>query len=285
MEGNAIVSAVPFQLQDVNTLKVQKELQSALWQYKVVSDFVYAVAHQNRDHSICTHQGFLAEVNKLKGVSDNIWKAMDNSHDHLSRADALQQASSAINNISINLTTFTQTEGLRTGDVPFDLLEVLPLGWKHPDWNLSQGGRMATVEAKCLSFMPTWVDNADSAPQPSRCSLLFKSHRLFYLIVAVLYLAVFLSFAVLAGNPEAFNTAVTANRPGGFGKPFLKVPPQYNFGQSQLQSMAIPIVYGIMHSALLSLGLMPIPMCKGRRAFEIIRSFFGVCRCPDDFYL
>ena len=246
---------------------MQKELQSAIWQYKIISDYIYAVVNQNRGKTICQHQGFLAEVKQLQSVANNIWKAMDNTKDHVTRTEFLRKAFGTVDKVVINMSTYAQTEGLRSGDVPFKLQEVLPLGWKHHDWNLTTGSKMATVEARCLSFMPTWVDKADQSRRLRccRCRTLLKNHRVFYFVVAALYLSVFLSFAMSAGNPSAFTAAATSNRPGGYGKPFLNVPPQYKFEESLAQSVGIPTVYGVMHCALLSLGLMPIPMCKGNR--------------------
>ena len=70
---------------------------------------------------------------------------------------------------------------------------------------------------------------------------------------------------------------VTIGRPGGFGKPFFGVPPQYDFAQSGAQNVAIPIVYGIMHNVLFMLGLLPLPFCRGlirdlSRAFPSLRT-------------
>lgn len=55
---------------------------------------------------------------------------------------------------------------------------------------------------------------------------------------------------------------------GLFGT-FLPVPPQYCIDCFQdgsgveIQRILVPLLYGVMHTAMLSLCLMPIPLCKG----------------------
>jgi hypothetical protein len=45
------------------------------------------------------------------------------------------------------------------------------------------------------------------------------------------------------------------------GHTCLQLPPQYNFDASRAQATVIPLVYGLMHSALFCLALLPLPMC------------------------
>ena len=45
------------------------------------------------------------------------------------------------------------------------------------------------------------------------------------------------------------------------GSVCLQLPPQYNFTAEPTQKSNIPVVYGVMHAALLCLVLMPLPLC------------------------
>ena len=50
---------------------------------------------------------------------------------------------------------------------------------------------------------------------------------------------------------------------GGFGVTFFGVPPQYNLATNPRQQVGVPIIYGFMHCALFSLGLLPLTMARG----------------------
>ena len=68
--------------------------------------------------------------------------------------------------------------------------------------------------------------------------------------------------------PAMLTRARSASRARHTGT-FLPVPPQYCIdclpgGDGvPIQRVLVPLVYAVMHTALLSLGLLPIPMCRG----------------------
>mmetsp|Transcript_7628 Transcript_7628/g.22533 ORF Transcript_7628/g.22533 Transcript_7628/m.22533 type:complete len:1268 (+) Transcript_7628:318-4121(+) len=86
-----------------------------------------------------------------------------------------------------------------------------------------------------------------------------RRHPIFYAVVAALYIAVMIPFLMGINQPTWR---------GMFGT-FLPVPPQYCIdclpgGEGvEIQRALVPIVYAIMHTAMLSLCLLPIPLCRG----------------------
>lgn len=96
-----------------------------------------------------------------------------------------------------------------------------------------------------------------------------RRHPVFYTLVAAVYIAVFAPFAAGVGK----------NSWGGLWGTFLAIPPQYCIDCFEdgsgvtIQRILVPLIYGVMHTAMLSLGLMPIPLCKG-----LLRDFTNAAR-------
>ena len=106
------------------------------------------------------------------------------------------------------------------------------------------------------------------------------AHPIFYVAFFALYASYVGAFVVQSGNPTAiFTTASSevafgaqiglltpANATGGSpwlpdGKTCLPLPQYYSLHDDDTQRRNIPIVYGLMHGALLSLTLMPLTLC------------------------
>eukprot|EP00038_Savillea_parva_P028434 m.65060 g.65060 ORF g.65060 m.65060 type:complete len:1150 (-) comp8265_c0_seq1:59-3508(-) len=82
-------------------------------------------------------------------------------------------------------------------------------------------------------------------------------HKTFYACLVLLYIGVMAPFFA------------SINQGYFLGYTFLPLPPQYcldclpDGDGVPIQKVMIPMVFGIMHTALLSLGLLPIPLCRG----------------------
>eukprot|EP00041_Stephanoeca_diplocostata_P037456 m.1419500 g.1419500 ORF g.1419500 m.1419500 type:complete len:912 (-) comp25040_c1_seq2:1340-4075(-) len=85
-----------------------------------------------------------------------------------------------------------------------------------------------------------------------------RHYPLFYAVLFGLYISIFLTFAVKA--PVANNRGIET---GGYFGSFLPVPPQYDVDNVPIQRSLLPVIYGVMHTALFSLGLLPVAMCRG----------------------
>jgi len=91
-----------------------------------------------------------------------------------------------------------------------------------------------------------------------------RANPKFYAALLCSYLAIFIPFALKSGAGVRKEDNVPEIQDGGvFGSTFLELPPQYDFEKSKLQSQGIPFLYGVMHCALFSLGLLPLAMCRG----------------------
>lgn len=90
-----------------------------------------------------------------------------------------------------------------------------------------------------------------------------RANAKFYAVLFASYVAIFLTFAVKSGAGVRPEDNVPDIQSGGLGGTFLELPPQYDFEKSALQSKGVPFLYGIMHTALYSLGLLPLAMCRG----------------------
>jgi len=91
-----------------------------------------------------------------------------------------------------------------------------------------------------------------------------RRHKAFYFLLVLVYLSVMMPFLVSVGQGKMR------------GFTFLPLPPQYCFdclegGEGvEIQIYLIPFVFAVMHTALLSLGLLPIPLCRG-----LLRDFWN----------
>jgi hypothetical protein len=105
-----------------------------------------------------------------------------------------------------------------------------------------------------------------------------RTHPLWYFLFWTGWLTYLLAMWVQAGNPQTIrasaSTSISFGAQLGFlpngtlgGPPWfpghtcLQLPPQYDFDNSVAQAAVIPLVYGLMHSALFCLALLPLPMC------------------------
>merc|ERR1719378_1221023 len=87
--------------------------------------------------------------------------------------------------------------------------------------------------------------------------------KCFYLTIEALLLIALLGFLVQIGVMKNADFTGVLDSPGGIGKPFLGTPPQYDFENREIQRLTIPFTFGFMHMALVMLGLIPIPICRG----------------------
>eukprot|EP00035_Acanthoeca_spectabilis_P008108 m.148590 g.148590 ORF g.148590 m.148590 type:complete len:1059 (+) comp14216_c0_seq2:141-3317(+) len=144
----------------------------------------------------------------------------------------------------------------------------LDAGWDHRgasrsviEENLTE--HMSFAEMRQAGFLPPLPEMNSVQSVRQRILRWFPSqihrHPRFYAAIAVLYCAVLAPFVMGVGK---------SSWRGLFGT-FLPVPPQYCIDCFQdgsgveIQRILVPLLYGVMHTAMLSLCLMPIPLCKG----------------------
>jgi hypothetical protein len=124
---------------------------------------------------------------------------------------------------------------------------------------------MSKIERKALGLVPTFHDMPQILDKKGMSPYLVTilRYKCFYFCIEAFLLAALISMLVQVGTPN--NTAFIGvmDSSGGFGKPFLGVPPQYNFQLNRGQAYAIPFVFGFMHMAGVMMGLVPLPICRG----------------------
>ena len=138
--------------------------------------------------------------------------------------------------------------------------------------------RLARLEKKTLGLMPVFHD-LPAANSQATYGLWnsIKHYKCFYGTYLALMLLAFIPFLVKIGEDDNDTFAVDENRPGGIGKPFLGVPPQYRLDLHEEQRIGVPFIFGVMHMALVSLGFLAIPMARGMWR-DIVHVFPGVKR-------
>lgn len=114
-----------------------------------------------------------------------------------------------------------------------------------------------------LSVMPAFPSVGNTAKSKPRWFARFRRHPGFYSTYWVLAIAIFVSFLARINTSNEAMNAPGRFRPSGFGKTFLKVPPQYDIAENTLQGIFVPIIYGFMHNALFGLGLLPLLITRG----------------------
>eukprot|EP00035_Acanthoeca_spectabilis_P001238 m.78682 g.78682 ORF g.78682 m.78682 type:complete len:661 (-) comp10733_c0_seq2:1428-3410(-) len=86
-----------------------------------------------------------------------------------------------------------------------------------------------------------------------------RRRPIFYFALTALYIAVLAPFVHGVGKSSW----------GGLFGTFFPIPPQYcidcfdDGGGVEIQRIIVPLLFGVMHTAMLSLCLMPLPLCKG----------------------
>eukprot|EP00051_Salpingoeca_urceolata_P022086 m.354083 g.354083 ORF g.354083 m.354083 type:complete len:1300 (+) comp19908_c0_seq6:183-4082(+) len=94
-------------------------------------------------------------------------------------------------------------------------------------------------QGRVSQFLRRWIPKA------------FQAYPYFYLVFFTFYFAIFFSFVPsINGNDIHRQT-------------FLSLPPQYNFEKVRIQRIFVPIIYGIMHTVLYCLGVLPSAMTRG----------------------
>jgi len=196
----------------------------------------------------------------LGDVATGLWYALDSRNG----VDSCRKELSATIE---QLKEIVQYFDLPSPDRDVSVGEILSKGYDDPEWG-TDGARMRHLETRVLAMKPTFaanMDAGDDARKPSIRERWFgrvRRYKLFYGTFWVFMFAIFLSFAI---KIDSKNNLELQGGPalGGFGVTFLPVPPQYTIGVSDRQTIIIPLVYGVMHTALFCLGLLPIPMCRG----------------------
>eukprot|EP00041_Stephanoeca_diplocostata_P035658 m.1265825 g.1265825 ORF g.1265825 m.1265825 type:complete len:1213 (-) comp24738_c0_seq3:4981-8619(-) len=97
----------------------------------------------------------------------------------------------------------------------------------------------------------------------------------FFTVLFIIYMWKFFLFI------SVINTNEGNLEQGPYGT-FLDVPSVYDFEKSKAQRRAIPVVYGIMHCVLLSLGFLPLCMCRGFHRDLRVTKFFSALIPFDD---
>ncbi|CAK9094073.1 Superoxide-generating NADPH oxidase heavy chain subunit B (NADPH oxidase B) (Superoxide-generating NADPH oxidase flavocytochrome B) [Durusdinium trenchii] len=158
-------------------------------------------------------------------------------------------------------------------DVSIDQL----LNLRHDDPNYGFGSQLfSQLQTRVLAMKPRFADEVADEKIYSRkwFAGTLRRYPFFYSFWFVMYLSIFLAFATKVGSKSNADLDQTDRSPnanvgdgiifgGGFGQSFLAVPPQYQIGINNLQSVTIPILYGVMHCALCTLGLVPVPLARG----------------------
>lgn len=136
---------------------------------------------------------------------------------------------------------------------------------------------MSKLERKALGLVPTFHDMPqviDSGGMPAIFSSM-RRFKCFYFVIEVLLLAALLAFLVQIDTKDNDDFTGRLDSPGGLGKPYLGTPPQYVFADNESQRLAIPFVFGFMHMALVMLGLVPLPICRGIWR-DVVQIFPGI---------
>jgi NAD(P)H-flavin reductase len=77
-------------------------------------------------------------------------------------------------------------------------------------------------------------------------------HRALYLLVGFAYIILFFRpVSTIGGNGQSTNNVT-----------FFGLPPQYDFVNEKIHRVLVPILYGVMHCNLLTIGLLPLTMCR-----------------------
>ena len=91
---------------------------------------------------------------------------------------------------------------------------------------------------------------------------IFSSYPIPFIIYWVLVLAIFISWlAKINQENKTMDPAILGH--GGMGVTFFNIPPQYNVAANPRQGVAVPFIYAFMHSALFTLGVLPVTMMRG----------------------
>jgi hypothetical protein len=124
---------------------------------------------------------------------------------------------------------------------------------------------MSKIERKALGLVPTFHDMPQILDKGGLSPYLATvwRYKCFYFVIEVFLLVALIMFLVQVDSPNNNVFIGFQDSPGGFGKPFLGIPPQYDFAANKNQALAIPFVFGFMHMALIMLGLVPLPICRG----------------------
>lgn len=176
----------------------------------------------------------------------------------------------------------------KAGDKNASFRSVLKMRLTQAGWGLD-GERLAALEQR-IAMSLSLADNSQLEdvgedgdgsggaikkwPWYRRTFPKITRHPLFYLILISIYAAVFMAFAV--------NGLKANGKLGGLFGTFLGIPPQYSTDENLLlnipiQKQLLPILYGVMHCVLLSLGLLPLGMCRGF-ARDLSRKFPSLAR-------
>jgi hypothetical protein len=111
--------------------------------------------------------------------------------------------------------------------------------WHNKDRSVGESDEDDDDFVNRKSFIERWI--------PAR----YRMHPWFYGAYWGTYFAILISFFV------SINAGFIHR------KHFLSVPPQYSLKESQLQAVMVPILYGVMHTALYNLGMLPVGMMRG----------------------
>ena len=91
---------------------------------------------------------------------------------------------------------------------------------------------------------------------------LVRQYPLFFGLYWIFIVAIFVSWLARINQGSAPLQPETIGL-GGFGVTFFGVPPQYDLDGNTRQAIGVPFIYGFMHCALFSLGVLPITMTRG----------------------
>jgi hypothetical protein len=124
---------------------------------------------------------------------------------------------------------------------------------------------LSKIERKALGLVPTFHDMPQILVKGGLSPYLATMWRFkcFYFTIEAFLLAVLITFLVQVDSPNNDTFIGFQDSPGGFGKPFLGVPPHYNFAVTRAQSVQAAFTFGFMHMALVILGFVPLPICRG----------------------
>lgn len=168
-----------------------------------------------------------------------------------------------------NLADIVRKRTIKSPDTQRRLMDLLRCGITDTAWGAASSN-YRDLRTRAENCREPWVlargNSMFSGAQETKVKSvwfpLLCRYRLFFGLYWLFLFAIFVSWlARIEQGEEPLLPQRIGN--GGFGVTFFGVPDQYDLGKNPRQAVGVPIVYGFMHCALFSLGLLPLTMIRG----------------------
>jgi len=286
IKSNELERSFNAMLEDVNKLYIQEDMRQTLFMFRFMVIATMSCASSSDQQTLYMFERrlwFLCSY--LEQATQGLWYAMNPDNGVQANKQALLQGQQLLARTAEYFALPSPYGQVGCPEILRKKYDDKTFGRNSPNFK--------QLESKAMSFKPIFSKVTQTSKTKKQPTLFRQARRfkLFYGFYTALGTSIFLAFTLkIGGGNTAFD--LTARSPdfinrnflldrlsfgGGFGQTFLPIPPQYTFGPkgSPLQTVMIPVLYGFMHNALLCLGLLPLPLCRGLWR-DIVTRFPGI---------